>query len=59
MLKDGLSVHRATDMLCAIVTDEVCDSLVKQSDWTFDESEEWLNATMPTLVLRDDNLAAC
>ncbi len=54
MLKEDLTPGRAIDMVCAIATDEVCDSLVKQSGWRFDEYELWLRDTITTLVLRDD-----
>ena len=54
MLRENLTPGRAVDVVCAMATDEVCDSLVKQSGWSFDEYELWLSDTISMLVLRDD-----
>ena len=52
-LKDELSVERATDIAAAISADEVCDVLVEQGGWSFDDYEGWLSDTLATLLLRD------
>jgi AcrR family transcriptional regulator len=50
-LADGLTVARAADIATALMTDEICDTLVDQSRWTFDEYEKWLGATLAELLL--------
>ncbi|MBI3968655.1 MAG: TetR/AcrR family transcriptional regulator [Chloroflexi bacterium] len=55
-LKDGLTAERAADIAAAVVVDEVCDVLVEQRSWTFDEYEEWLGDTLVALLLRRDTV---
>jgi AcrR family transcriptional regulator len=50
-LKEGLSAQRATDIASAIVSDEVCDVLVEQGKWSFDDYESWVRSTLATLLL--------
>ncbi len=52
MLKDGLSAERAADIASAVMSDEVCDILVEQGGWSFDEYESWMTATLTVLLLR-------
>ena len=42
----------AADIATALMTDEVCDSLVSRAHWSYDEYEEWLSTTLTTLLLR-------
>ncbi len=56
MLKEGLSIERASDIAFAIASDDVADILVDQGGWTFDDFEAWLGDTLATLLLRDENL---
>ena len=50
-LKDGLTPVKAADIASALVSDEVCDMLVEQAGWSFDDYEAWLAATLATLLL--------
>lgn len=52
-LKEALSPDRAADIASALVCDEVCDVLVEQRRWSFDEYEVWVHRTLATLLLRD------
>jgi AcrR family transcriptional regulator len=52
-LKEDLSVERATDIASALVTDEVCDVLVDQGGWSYDDYEAWTARTLVTLLLRN------
>ena len=53
MLKAGLSAERAADIASAVMSDEVCDVLVEQGGWSYDEYESWLTGTLTTLLLRN------
>jgi AcrR family transcriptional regulator len=53
-LKAGLTPERAADIAAALVVDEVCDVLVDQRGWSFDDYESWLAAAMTTLILSGD-----
>lgn len=44
--------RRAIDIAAALVTDDVCDVLVEQRGWSFDDYEEWLADTLARLLLR-------
>lgn len=50
-LRDDITSARAADVISAVVTDEVCDVLVEQRGWSFDDYESWLRDTMRQLVL--------
>lgn len=50
-LKPGLEAGRAADIASALVADEVCDVLVDQQGWSFDEYESWLAEALTTLLL--------
>jgi hypothetical protein len=50
-LKDGVDATRAADVIAAVVADEVCDVLVDQRGWSFDDYESWLADTLPSLIL--------
>lgn len=52
-LADGLTVDRATDVAVALMSPELCQSLVHQSSWSFDEYQDWL-ASMLRAALLDD-----
>ena len=52
-LKSGLTSERAADIAYALLTDQVCDLLVEQRGWSFDEYESWLGTTLVTLLLED------
>ena len=51
-LKPELTAPRAADMASALVCDEVCDVLVEQQGWSFDEYESWLTDALVTLLLK-------
>jgi hypothetical protein len=51
-LKDGLSPSRAADIASALVCDEVCDVLVTQCSWAFDDYERWVRESLATSLLR-------
>ena len=51
MLGPDVDGQRAADVIAALVTDEVCDVLVQQRGWTFQEYETWLHQTMTALVV--------
>lgn len=53
LLKEELTVERATAIALALAVDEVCDVLVDQSGWSYDEYESWLAETFAALLLRD------
>jgi hypothetical protein len=48
--KIGLD-ERAADVATALMTDEICDSLVDVAGWSYDEYEEWLAETLIRLLL--------
>jgi AcrR family transcriptional regulator len=50
-LPKSLTVTRAADIAIALMSDEVCDTLVDQSDWSYDDYEDWLKSTLATLLL--------
>lgn len=50
-LKDGIDAAHAADVIAAVVADEVCDVLVDQRGWSFDDYESWLADTLPSLTL--------
>jgi AcrR family transcriptional regulator len=50
-LRSDLTVSRAADVATALMTHGVCDTLVDRSRWSYDEYEEWLTATLTTLLL--------
>ena len=50
-LRPGVDATEAADILAALATDDVCDVLVGQRGWSFDEYERWLGETMAALVL--------
>lgn len=50
-LRPDVDAERAADVIAALATDDVCDVLVDQRDWDWDEYETWLRDTMRTLVL--------
>jgi AcrR family transcriptional regulator len=52
MLKEGLSAERAADIASAVMSDEVCDILVEQGTWSFDDYESWMTTTLTVLLLR-------
>ena len=52
-LAEGLDRKSAADIAAALVTDDVCDVLVGQRGWSFDEYEEWLAETLARLLLRE------
>jgi hypothetical protein len=51
-LKEGLSPRRAADIASALVCDEVCDILVTQCNWEFDDYEQWVRDSLATSLLR-------
>jgi AcrR family transcriptional regulator len=50
-LRPDVDSERAADVIAALATDDVCDVLVEQRGWRFEEYETWLRDTMRTLVL--------
>jgi AcrR family transcriptional regulator len=50
-LAAGLTLTRATDVVVALTGSEVCDNLVRRAGWTYDEYEDWLAASLVTLLL--------
>jgi len=50
-LAGHLTPERATEVAVALSTDDVCESLVEQSGWSYDEYQDWLTATLVTLLL--------
>ncbi|SMD15446.1 TetR/AcrR family transcriptional regulator [Kibdelosporangium aridum] len=48
----GLPRERAADIAVALSTDEVCDVLVDQGGWSYQEYEDWLKATLAKQLLR-------
>jgi AcrR family transcriptional regulator len=52
-LSNDLTVTKAADIATALMSDEVCDTLVEQSRWSYDEYEHWLTTTLATLLLAD------
>ncbi len=50
-LKQDLSIGRASDIVEAMLTRDVCITLVEQRGWSFDEYEAWVTATLLTLLL--------
>lgn len=53
ILREDLSAQRAADIASAVVSDEVCDILVEEGKWSFDDYESWIRSTLTTLLLRD------
>jgi AcrR family transcriptional regulator len=51
-LADHLTLTRAADLAVALMTDDVCDALVDEAGWSYDEYEEWLAATLAAQLLR-------
>ncbi|RSM87036.1 TetR/AcrR family transcriptional regulator [Kibdelosporangium aridum] len=47
----GLPHDRAADIAVALMTDEVCDVLVDQGGWSYQEYEDWLKATLAKQLL--------
>lgn len=52
-LKEDLPAAHAADIASAILSDEVCDTLVEQGKWSFDEYESWVSATLYQLLVRE------
>jgi AcrR family transcriptional regulator len=50
-LRAGLDRRRAADVAAALVADDVCDVLVLQRGWSFDEYEDWLADTLALHLL--------
>jgi AcrR family transcriptional regulator len=50
-LRPDVDQEKAADVLAALVTDDVCDVLVGQRGWTYDDYESWLIRTMAEQVL--------
>lgn len=50
-LRGQLSVPRAADIAAALTADEICDRLVDESGWSYDEYESWLHATLTATLL--------
>jgi AcrR family transcriptional regulator len=50
-LRSGITSTRAADIAAALTADEVCDALVDQRGWSFDEYEQWLAETLALLLL--------
>ena len=57
-LKPGVSVEQACDLLAALHTDEIWDTLVEQRGWSYDRFEEWLADLTAELILRAPPSAA-
>jgi hypothetical protein len=51
-LADHLTLTRAADLAVALMTDDVCDALVDEAGWSYDEYEEWLAAILAAQLLR-------
>jgi hypothetical protein len=51
-LADHLALTRAADLAVALMTDDVCDALVDEAGWSYDEYEEWLAAILAAQLLR-------
>jgi hypothetical protein len=51
-LAPHLTVERAADIATALMTDEVCDALVDDAGWSYDEYEDWLTETLVTLLMQ-------
>jgi AcrR family transcriptional regulator len=49
--KIGLD-KRAADIAVALMTDEICDSLVDADGWSYDEYEDWLATAMTNLLMQ-------
>ncbi len=50
-LAPHLTAARAADIAFALMSYDVCDALVDQAGWSFDEYEQWLGATLGALLL--------
>lgn len=50
-LAEGLALARATDIAVALMSSQVCQSLVTRSDWSSDEYQTWLAATLVATLL--------
>lgn len=50
-LAPHLTPTHAADIATALMTDELCDVLVDDARWSYDEYEEWLSSTLATLLL--------
>jgi AcrR family transcriptional regulator len=51
-LREGLDPRVATDIAAALATDEICDVLVDQRHWSYDDYERWLADTLAQQLLR-------
>jgi hypothetical protein len=49
-----VSPEREADIAAALVADEICDILVDQRGWSYDEYESWLGQTLTDLLLSED-----
>lgn len=47
-----LTIERATDIVSALVVDEICDVLVEHQGWSFDEYRSWVTAVIEEQILR-------
>jgi AcrR family transcriptional regulator len=50
-LAGHLTPERATEIAVALNTDDVCDALVDEAGWSYDEYQDWLTSSMVTLLL--------
>lgn len=55
LLRDGLRVERATDVLWAVASTETADNLVVARGWTTEAYADWFADTVDRLLLRVEN----
>jgi AcrR family transcriptional regulator len=55
-LRAGLPRERAAAIMTALVGDEVCDALVEEYGWSFDEYEAWLLDELAGALLDDQEV---
>jgi AcrR family transcriptional regulator len=51
-LREGLDPQRAADIAAALASDEICDVLVDQRNWSYDDYERWLADALAQQLLR-------
>jgi AcrR family transcriptional regulator len=50
-LRDGLNAQTAADIAAALLSDEICDVLVDQRQWSYDRYERWLGDALVQQLL--------
>lgn len=54
-LAPGVTLSHAADVTLALMSHEMCDTLVRQARWSYARYERWLRETLVTLLLKDDS----